>query len=110
MAGHFFLGSSSPLLRLKINIFAGDWLGGFFSVLCLLVGTGRYPPPYFRSFGMNTLAAIPARSFGNKDLEVKSLSLKDLASFSLRTSALGSLPLLPPGVGPPFHPEQKVKS
>ena len=58
---------------------------------------------------MNTLAAIPARSLGNKDLEVKSLFLKDLASFSLRISALEPLPLLPPGVGPPFHPDQKVK-
>ncbi len=58
---------------------------------------------------MNTLAAIPARSLRNKDLEVKSLFLKDLALFSLRFSALGPLPLLPPGVGPPFHPEQKVK-
>jgi hypothetical protein len=58
---------------------------------------------------MNTLAAIPARSLGNKDLEVKSLFLKDLASFSLRISALGPLPVLPPGVGPPFHPGQKVK-
>ena len=58
---------------------------------------------------MNTLAAIPARSLGNKDLGVKSLFLKDLASFAIRFSALGPLPLLPPGVGPPFHPEQKVK-
>ncbi|MGA2966601.1 MAG: hypothetical protein ABSD64_10335 [Terriglobales bacterium] len=65
--------------------------------------------PYFRSFGMNTLAAVPAKSLGNKDLEVTYLFLKDLASFALRISALGPLPLLPPGVGPPFHPEQKVK-
>ena len=81
-----------------------DFFG--FCVYWLVLGD---PPPYFRSFGMNTLAAIPARSLGNKDLEVKSLFLKDLASFSLRISALGPLPLLPPGVGPPFRPDQKVK-
>jgi hypothetical protein len=58
---------------------------------------------------MNSLAGVRARSLENKDLAVKSLFLTDLASFSLRISALGPLPPLPPGVGPPFHPEQKVK-
>jgi hypothetical protein len=106
--GHFFLGSGSPLFRLKINIFVGGWLEGFFGFCVYWLVLGGYPPR-FRSFGMNTLAAIPARSLGNKDLEVKSLFLKDLASFSLRISALEPLPLLPPGVGPPFHPDQKVK-
>jgi hypothetical protein len=68
-----------------------------------------YPPPYFRSFRMNTLAAIPARSLGNKDLEVTSLFLKDLASFCCQLGPPGWALLLSPGVGPPFRPEQKVK-
>ncbi len=51
---------------------------------------------------MNTLAVIPARSLGNKDLEVKYLFLIDLA-------ALEALPLLAAGVGPPFRPDQEVK-
>ena len=46
---------------------------------------------------------------GNKNLEVRYLFLKDLASLPIRISALGLLPLLPSGVGPPFHPDQKVK-
>ncbi len=66
-------------------------------------------PPYLRSFGMNTLGAVRARSLRNKDLEVKSLFIRDLALFAPAILALGPLPLLPAGAGPPFHPEQKVK-
>ena len=44
------------------------------------------------------LAVIPARSLGNKDLEVKYLFLIDLASSALKISALEALLLLPAGV------------
>ena len=66
-------------------------------------------PPRFRSFGMNTLGAVPARSLRNNDLEVKYLFLRDLALFAPAISALGPLPLFPASVVPPFRPEQKVK-
>jgi hypothetical protein len=102
-------GSGSPLLRLKINIFVDDWWENFFGFRVYWLVLGATPPRYFRSFGMNTLADILARSLGNKDLEVKSLFLKDLSSFAPWISGLELLPPLRPGVGPPFHPEQKVK-
>ena len=70
---------------------------------------GGYPPPYFRSFGMNTLAAIPARSLGNKDLDVKSLFFFHLAAFCCTIRAPGWALLLSLGGGPPFRPDQKVK-
>jgi len=51
----------------------------------------------------------PARSLGNKDLEVKSLFFFHLRDVPSRVRALGWALLLAPGVGPRFRPDQKVK-
>jgi hypothetical protein len=104
----FSSGFRFAFVSLENNISVGDLVGTIFWNLCLLVGTGG-APPYFRSFGMNTLAAIPARSLGNKDLEVKYLLLKDLAWLLAGISAFGLGLFLHPGVGSTFRPDQKVK-
>jgi hypothetical protein len=45
----------------------------------------------------------------NKDLEVKSLFFFYLGTFRRAVRVPGRALLLPPGVGPPFRPDQKVK-
>jgi hypothetical protein len=50
-----------------------------------------------------------ARSLRNKGLELRSLFSFDLEPLPLPSGAQGWPLLLPPGVGPPFRPDQKVK-
>ena len=89
------------------------WRGGIFwgflaswGVYWLVIGGTPSPP---RSIGIKTLAGFFCQSIERKRLRGKVLTDLDLGSLPLLLWAPGWAVLLPPGAGPPFRPEQKVK-
>ena len=81
----------------------------FSAAWCLLVGTGGTPPPMAGLLESRLWRGYPARSLRNQGLGIKSLFSFDLEPLPLPVGAPGWPLLLPPGVGPPFRPDQKVK-
>ena len=79
-------------------------MGEFFLVLCFW----GYPLPT-RYIGIRTLGRIPFQSLERKWLRGKVFILLSLRDVPLAVRAPGWALLLPPGVGPPFRPDQKVK-
>ena len=67
-----------------------------------------YPSPT-RSIGIKTLAGFLCQSIERKRLRDKVLIALDLGPLPLLLWAPGWAVLVPPGAGPPFRPDQKVK-
>src|SRR5208283_5315177 len=103
----------SPFVCPENKFLVVGWREGFFLVLwflvCLLVGNDGTPPTMAGLLESILWQDSPARSLGNKDLEVKSLFFFHLRDVPSRVRALGWALLLAPGVGPRFRPDQKVK-
>ena len=99
----------SPENKFSHGALAGQVFWGFLAswgVYWLVIGGTPSPT---RSIGIKTLAGFFYQSIELKWLRGKALIALDLGPLPRLLWAPGWAVLLPPGAGPPFRPEQKVK-